>query len=67
MNTQDRIAAVTDSIRRVSEQTGAPFLEALALFEEYATKMVLCYSFLGCYPDFSAFLTAFPERGTDKC
>ena len=56
MNTQDRIAAVTDSIRRVSEQTGVPFLEALALFEEYATQMVLFYKLNGGYPDFSRFL-----------
>ncbi len=52
MNTQDRIAAVTDSIRRVSEQTGAPFLEALALFEDIAVKMVQSYTLLGGYPDF---------------
>lgn len=55
MNTQDRIAAVTDSIRRVSEQTGAPFLEALALFEAYATKMVQIYNLAGGYPDFARF------------
>ena len=56
MNTQDRIATVTDSIRRVSEQTGAPFLEALALFEAYATKMVQIYNLAGGYPDFTRLL-----------
>lgn len=56
MNTQDRTAAVTDSIRRVSEQTGVPFLEALALFEEYATKMVQIYNLTGGYPDFGRLL-----------
>ena len=66
MNTQDRIAAVTDSIQRVSEQNGAHFLEVLALFEEYATKMVQCHNLLGGYPDFFTFLEIL-ERGTGKC
>ena len=52
VNTQDRIAAVTDSIRRVSEQNGAHFLEVLALFEDYATKMVQLYNLAGGYPEF---------------
>ena len=59
----NELNSVYESVKRVSETTGAPFCEALALFEDYAIKMVQCHNFLGSYPDFSAFL----ERGTDKC
>ena len=48
----DRVAAVAGSVQRVSKVYGVPFLEALALFEEYATKMVQIYNIAGGYPDF---------------
>lgn len=47
-----RVAAVSESVQRVSESYGVPFLEALALFEDYAVKMVSCHNLLGAYPDF---------------
>lgn len=57
---QEQIAYVAKSIQRVSEQAGAPFLEVLALFEDYAVKMVQVYYLAGGYPDFSRLL----EGGT---
>lgn len=59
----NELHSVYESVKRVSETTGVPFGEALALFEDYAIKMVQCYYFIGSYPDFSTLL----ERGTDKC
>ena len=56
MNMEERINYVTQSIQRVSGQAGAPFLEVLALFEDYAVKMVQIYYFTGGYPDFSHLL-----------
>lgn len=47
-----RVAAVSESVQRVSESYGVPFLEALALFEDIAVKMVQSYTLLGGYPDF---------------
>lgn len=53
---QEQIAYIAKSIQRVSEQTGAPFLEVLTLFEDYAMKMVQVYYLTGGYPDFSRLL-----------